>query len=98
MLKKEYRYASTPPLGLHGLFKGELCLFLLVSSLSIHHNIRFQFLVYEDKHNSFKAATAGSLVYLLYILGHSTANRLHGGRQRIDRRYSILPAGSTRFI
>jgi hypothetical protein len=54
--------------------------------------------VYEDKHNSFKAAKAGYLVYLVYILGHSTANRLHDGRQRIDRRYSILPAGATRLI
>jgi len=72
--------------------------FLLVSSLLINHNIRFQILVYENKLNSFKAAKAGSLVYLVYILGNSTDNRLHGGRQRIDRRYSILPDGSTRLI
>jgi len=27
-LRKEYSHISTPPLGLHGLFEGELCFFL----------------------------------------------------------------------
>jgi hypothetical protein len=36
----------------------------------------FQFLIYEDKHNSLNAAKAGSLVYLEYILGvHGSVHR-----------------------
>ena len=30
-LKKEYNYASTPPLGLHSLSEGELCIYLLLA-------------------------------------------------------------------
>jgi hypothetical protein len=35
-LKKEYSYTSTPPLGLRGLFKGELYTFLYIKMSFVH--------------------------------------------------------------